>query len=155
MQDFHVVSCFSLILRCLTCLIIPLFISLFHSNLFFSLFFFSCCSSIVVRTFPHFFFYSWLMSPLVYLLTCLHVTLQVKVILTVRWPWELRSSHPERSTTRWTPSGTSTVSFTSKTFTRTSSASPSLKETSFPLMVSSQLMPFVLLLPHYCPPISL
>lgn len=66
--------------------------------------------------------------------------LQVKVTLTVKWPWELRCSRPERSTTPWTPSGTSTVSFTSKTSTRTSSASPSLKETSSHLTVSYLLV---------------
>lgn len=71
---------------------------------------------------------------------CCLSLLQVKVTLTVKWPWELSSSHPEQSTTPWTPNGTSTVSFTSKTSTRTSSASPSMKKTSFHQTVSYRLI---------------
>lgn len=71
---------------------------------------------------------------------CRLLVLQVKATLTVKWPWELRSSHPELSMTPWTPSGILTVSFTSETSTRTSSASPSMKETSFHLMVSYKLI---------------
>lgn len=101
--------------------------------------------------FPFFFvFFDYLnQSSTWFLFTCSHILLmpvcglsllQVKVTPTVKWPWELRSSHPEQSTTPWTPNGTSTVSLTSKTSTRTSSASPSMKETSFHQTVSYRLI---------------
>lgn len=70
---------------------------------------------------------------------CSFCLLQVKVTRTVRWPWETRSLRPGRSTTRWTPSGTLTVSSTSGMCTRTSCASPSLRRTRFHQTVSCAL----------------
>lgn len=81
------------------------------------------------------------------LLTCL---LQVKVTHTAKWPWEIRSSPPGRSTTRWTPSGILTVSFTSETCIRTSCASPSMSETRLHLMVSRLLVLSALTLSKMC-----